>query len=135
MPNPEEWYNHPDASEIIYPLFETELTEKRIRIRFRTKSVGKKGKKDIQIFSVGLEMNIKGNWADLVRHCNHHSESTEQFHTHNKYKLPCLGNKTKITMKLPKKKTPASQMRWAIKDIKNNYSFYRKEFFRSQQII
>ncbi len=134
MPDPEEWYNHKNAKEIIYNLFDTDSSEKRIRIRFKTKDIGRKGRKDIDIFSVGFEMKIDGEWTDIVRYCNHHYKSIEEFHTHNKYKLPCLGENKKIFMKFSKKKSPASQMRWAIKDIKNNYSFFRKEFYKREEI-
>lgn len=128
MPNPDDWYKKPHAKEIIYSLYDGNTLEKRIRIRFRTKQVGRSKRREVGIFTVGFEILYNGRWEDIVRHCNHHEGLPTEFHTHNDYSLICLGNEERIIQKGHKKKTPASQMRWAIKNIKVNVGIYTKQF-------
>lgn len=130
MPDPKQWYEKPHANEIIAPLLDNSKFEERIRIRFLTKKIGKSKKRDIEIFSVGFEIKTDERWKVVVRHCNYHTESVKEFHTHNEYKLPCLGDEEKIIRKLKYKKSPASQYRWAVKNIRHLAGLYRKEFLK-----
>ncbi len=123
MPNPEDWYRHPNRKEFFFEVDETT----RIRIRYKTARIGtKSNKKDIIKFSVGLEILTEGEWKTIIRHCNSHNDpQSGVFHIHNKYKINTpWGNNKRIIQKKSKKKIPASQFRWAVKNIKNKLEFY-----------
>lgn len=128
MPDPNEWYNKPNAKEIVSNLYDNAGTEIRFRRRFLTEKVGNSKKKQVILFSIGLEISVKGKWNVIVRHCNAHDTEKAEFHTHNEYTLPCLGNETRIKRRLYTRKV-SLQMGWALNDITNNYLTYIKEFF------
>lgn len=107
--------------------------EARIRIKMIKKQKGKSKKKDINIFSVGLEAVYNGKWYVIVRHCNFHSKQSDEFHTHNKYHIKLSNNGNylgRCKRKLVGKKVPSSIYRWCVKDIRTYHQFYLKNFLK-----
>lgn len=99
----------------------------RIRVKMIKTDPQKNKKRDVKSFSVGYEIFYNNKWTIIARHCNYHESNRKEFHTHNKYKLKILGDLKRI-IKQNKKKIPASQMRWAIRNLKLNYPRYLKDF-------
>lgn len=128
MSRSEDWYRHSNHKEFFVPIFDP-LFEQRIRVRIIKEQHGKFGKKRVKTFSVGYELQLNGKWFIIIRHCNYHEESKQEFHTHNPKRLSCIGSLRKIRRK-NRKKNPGSQMRWAIKNIRLNYLKYRKNYLR-----
>jgi len=120
VPNPDEWYKKPNAHEFVISLLDEKGHEIRFRQRWLTKNIPNSKKKEVKIFSVGLEIQIDGRWEVLIRHCNYNTDSLEKFHTHH------LGKKGKTFLKLAKRQTPGSQMRWANRDIRSKFREYIK---------
>jgi hypothetical protein len=131
MPDPEKWTKIAGRKEFIISI-PGELHDRRIRVRYVTQPVGvKKKKREISIFSVGLEIEYDNKWIVILRHCNYHDKKILQFHTHNPYGLITFwGDVTRIIQIKHKKKTPASQFRWAVKNIRNNIEIYTQKFYQ-----
>lgn len=101
----------------------------RIRVKMIKTELSKSGKRDVKSFSVGYEIFYDEKWITIVRHCNYHEIDKKGFHTHNKYKLEILGQSKRVN-KQNRKKTPASQMRWSIRNLKTNYLRYKIIFLK-----
>jgi len=120
VPDPDEWYKKSNANEFIITFFDDEGNEIRIRQRYLTEEIANSRKKQVKIFSVGLE--LEGETDPIVRHCNYNTESLEIFHTHE------IGIEEKVFKKLARLKTPGAQLRWAYKDIYDNFEEYINRF-------
>lgn len=89
--------------------------------RLLTENIHNSKKKQVAIFSIGLEIKIREEWQVIVRHCNYNTDSPEVFHTH------CFNKEGKTRQRLPGKKTPGSLMKWAKEDLSKNFGEYVKQ--------
>lgn len=124
MPNPEDWYKNPNAREFIIRLYDDNGKEVRIRQRWLTEKISHSKKKQLLLFSVGLELEEVEE--PIIRHCNYNSTSIDIFHTHY------FGVEEKVLKQIAK--SPASQMRWAHKDIIDNFQEYIRKFKSEEKL-
>jgi hypothetical protein len=127
MPKPERWGNLPGREEYLIPGIYCGDTELRIRVRMTKVAKGKKGRKEIENFSVGLEALEGDSWVIILRHCKYHEKDQKVFHTHNPFHLPSLGQEDRVTRKIIKKKTAGSQFRWSVKNMRHSAIHYYSE--------
>lgn len=126
VPKSENWYKQPDREEFFIPIPHGNYNL-QIRVRMIKKLIGRKGRKEVKFFSVGLELELDNSWYIVTRHCNYHERSEREFHTHNPKRLPVLKSKRKIKQR-NRMKIPGSQLRWSVRNITSNYHIYLKQY-------
>lgn len=101
--------------------------DEQIRVRMLKVKVGNSKVKTVERFTVGYEINIGDKWYIVLRYCNFHVLDKSEFHKHVPIKVLPKRKSKRVKIK-NRKKTPTSQLNWALKNLKSNHIIYRRDF-------
>jgi hypothetical protein len=133
MPPSELWSKWKDREEIFIVIPYTKL-EARLRIKLKKKQLSPKSKKkDIEIFSIGLEAFYNNDWDWVIKYCNYHEKVNNSYHIHNKFKIPLIGcsnTNKKYCVVLNNKKVQSAVFRYCLKQMKTYATYYLKNYYK-----
>ena len=107
---------------------EIPITEhNRITYIYKTSELGSM----IEIVCVSLEIQIGDEWITIVRYDNHHGG---RLHRHTRI---IYNDEADITdfNSVKKKGTMNQLLHWAIKDIQNNFPYYKQNFIKRNKSL
>ncbi len=101
------------------------------RLTYIYKIKSKSNEEIIEVTCVSLEIKHQGKWKTIIRFDSSHAG---KLHRHTRISLLSKADNVD-SYRLPVKRTQKQLLNWSIKNIKDNYLFYKKEFIKRNKIV